>query len=343
MTKNVVPHKAAQVPANLASFFQINTEDLSAGVSGGFSVVSFRAGKWRIKHQGTEHLVADENGDARPSIEVVLLRSSKAISKIYYAKSYADGSADAPDCFSTDGITPDAGAASPQAAACVSCPHNQWGSKITPAGKKSKACSDHRRIAIAPVGDILNEKFGGSMLLRVPPASLSDLSLFGKQVAEKGYAYNAIVTRLGFDADASYPKLTFKAVRPLTEDELQEVVTLMQNTEQMHRILSEASELVAAPAEAPAPAVKAAPPPAPKAVDADFEMDEAPAAPQKPVAAPKPAKPVVAKGPAPKPVAAKPAPAPAPEPDLLADAEQGEDAQVNSDLDDILASLDSLG
>jgi hypothetical protein len=318
-----------KVPAHLANIFQVNTEDLSAGVSGGFSVLSFRASKWRIKHQGNETLVTNSEGEAVPSVEVIMLRASKSISKIWYETAYADGSNAAPDCLSVDGITPDAGAQKPQSKACATCKWNQWGSKITPAGKKSKACSDHRRMAVTPVGDIPNSAFGGPMLLRIPPASLTDLSLYGQKLGAKGFAYNAVVTRLGFDPDASYPKLTFKAVRPLTDDELEQVAELFQG-DTIGRILSEASELETAEA----PATAAAPAVVQEAVDVDFEMDAPPpvAAPQP---APAPAKPVKAAGPKPVPVKAAPAPVAAPAP-------AAEEDVLTAELDDMIASLDAL-
>jgi hypothetical protein len=320
MTKNVVPMKPAKVPAALASIFQVNSDDLTSGVSGGFGVLSIRASKWRIKYQGGETLVTNDDGETVPSIEVVLLKASKAVSKLYYDKPYVDGTNESPTCYSADGVAPDAGVPNPQATSCAVCKWSQWGSKITEAGKKAKACSDHRRVAVVPSGDLANEGFGGPMLLRVPPASLADLAVFGQKVAAKGFPYNAIITRLGFDPQASYPKLTFKAVRPLTEDELAEVAKHFHG-DVLNRILSEASELAV---DAPA----AAAPEPELSVDADFEMDAPPAAPKRPVAAPAAAR------------QAKPAPRPRAAPAAAPAAPAGD---LDDDLNEIISSLDDLG
>lgn len=315
---NIVTFKAKSLPAGVAELFDVNEigDDLSSGVTGGFAVVSIRGSKWRIKYQGDETPVLNEDGEPVPSIEVVMLKASPNVSRIYYAKSFEEGDAEEPDCYSLDGIKPEAGCRSKQADNCAVCPRAVWGSKITPAGKKAKACQDNRRMAIVPAGDIENEVNGGAMLLRVPAASLGDLSVFGKQMKGKGYPYNAIATRIGFDMNASYPKLTFKAVRALTEDELVQVAAHLRS-DRLHEILNQAHEVAAAPAAEPEEA---------PSVDTDFEEE-----PEQVVAKPK-AKPK-AKA---KPAAKKPAPASKPSED------DGEDDEMNDALDSILSDLDGL-
>lgn len=311
---NVVPFNASQLPADIAGLFDVGTDgdDLASGITGGFAVVSIRGSKWRIKHSGEETPVLDENDEPKASLEVVMLGASPNLSRIYYEKDFEEGDAEEPDCYSVDGIAPAADAKHKQCDTCAGCPQAVWGSKITPAGKKAKKCQDSKRIAVVPAGDIANEVYGGPMLLRVPAASLADLASYGKKMKAKGYSYKTIVTRLGFDMDASYPKLTFKAVRVLTEDEVRNVVPHLQG-DQIQAILSTAPEVSAPPAEEksePAPAV-------------DDEFEEPPAA-----AKPKPKK----KAPAKKKAAAKKA-APADEP---------KDDSLDNALDDILSDLGSL-
>lgn len=309
------------LPANYDDIFNVENlaGDLTEGVGGGFGVISFRGSKWRIKYGGEETLVTNQDGEAKPSLEAVILKASRGISKIYYAKKYEEGDDSAPDCWSVDGVAPDPAATNKQSANCATCPNNVWGSRTTESGKKAKACADNRRLAVVPLEDIGNETFGGPMLLRVPAASLNDLSLFGNQMAKKGYPYNAIGTRIGFDPNASYPKLTFKAMRALTDEEKAQVAAHYQG-DGIGRILSEAAEMApAAPAAAPAA-------PAVKAVDTDFEQE------------PEPAKKAATK---PGNGAAKPkaeaAPAPTPEP-----AKPVSDDQLDAELDGILDGLDDL-
>lgn len=320
MSNNVVEFDKTKVSRALAAALggADANDDLSAGVSGGFSVVSFRGSKWRIKHGGEETLLTDNEGETLASVRVVLLKANKHISKNFYKGGFVEGSTDAPDCWSVDGARPDAGVEHPVAPSCASCPNNQFGSRITDTGSKAKACSDSRRVAVIPEGDFANEQFGGPMLLRVPAASLSELAQFGKSMKAKGFPYNTIVTRISFDPDTAYPKLRFNAVRPLTDDEGNEIVTLLGSEEfsqKLDFILAEAVEAVVS--ESPA-----------VAVDDPTEFEE-------PVAKP----------------AAKTAPKPKPEPKAKVEPEPvAEPVDKNDDMNDalgdelesILAKLDGL-
>ena len=251
-------------------------DDLSHGVGGGFAIVSIRAGKFRIKHQGNEIPITDDKGDPVGSIEVVLLRANPHLTKQYYEKAFEEGDSSAPTCYSLDGVRPSAAVEKPQAALCATCPKNAFGSRITPAGKKAKACQDNRKMAIVPLGDLRNEVFGGPMLFRVPPSALKDLAQFGDAWKARGFPYNAIGTRIGFDMDTSYPKPTFRAIRPLTGDEA-EIVLELTGSDAVEKILAdfdapltveELTVVAAAPfeeVETPAPVVAPPAPPPPPA------------------------------------------------------------------------------
>ena len=223
--------------------------DLSAGVQGGFGLIGYRGKVWSIRHRGEERQLMRDDGDGpRNSIEVVILKGSGVVSKIFYEAGWVEGSNAPPDCFSTNGVTPDISAGKKMAPTCAVCPKNAWGSRITPQGKQGKACSDSKRLAVVPLADIPNELFGGPMLLRVPAASLQDLATFGDTMAKLGYPYYAIGTRISFDPAESYPKFVFAGIRPLTDAEAKRVVE-MQDDPAITRILAECSELV--PAQAP--------------------------------------------------------------------------------------------
>lgn len=209
-----------------------------------------------------------------------------------------------------------------QCETCAACPNNVWGSKISPQGKKTKLCGDNRRVAVVPLGEITNEAMGGPMLLRVPAASLADLATYGKGMAAKGFPYNAIGTRIGFDLNASYPKLTFKPIRKLSDEELAEVAAHFQG-EALANILDVPQDLTAkaAPAAEPKPEPKPEP-----AVSLDFEDESEPAS----APAEKPKTKAKAKAKAKAKKAEKPAAEPAPEKEL------------GDELDDILSDLDNL-
>lgn len=289
--------------------------------SGGYAVLSPRGSKWRIKYKADENMITDADGDPKSTIELVIIDAPPHISKTYYAAGYTEGSVEAPDCQSIDGIVPDPASTSPQSKSCATCPHAQFGSRITANGKKGKACNDSLRLAVVPAGDIINGNFGGAMLLRVAATSIAGFVQFNDLLKSNGMSFRACVTRIGFDPDASYPKLVFKRGRDLTEDERDNVVEMYSRTEALSRILSEPAQ--------------------PRDDDDDGQAQTQKAPPQqqrtsKPAAAP------VAPAAAAKPRPAKPAPTKPVAPPVEED--DGDDAPAmtsgGDDLDDLLKDLD---
>lgn len=267
-----------------------SNDELGQGIQSSYGIVGYRGKVWSIKHQGKETQLMRDDGDGpRGSIEVVIVKAASAISKIFYANGYQDGSNAAPDCWSTNGVTPDAAAQNKQNATCAGCPMNAWGSRVTESGKQGKACSDSRRVAVVPLNDMANDMFGGPMLLRIPAASLKDLKAYGELLNSYHYPYYACATRISFDPKEAYPKFVFSAIRPLTDDEAKFILEL-RDEKRVANILNEASDL------APRQQEEVSAPPA-----SPFEQPPAPA-PAPKTAAPKAA----AKAAAPK---AAPAPA----------------------------------
>jgi len=320
---DVAQFTGGKVPQKLAEAMQNDNSDLSAGVRGGYSVVSIRGSRWHIKVGDEETTVTDPvSGDPVGSLRLVLLKASPNVSKNYYEGGYEEGSSEAPACWSIDGVVPDP-AADKQAPSCAACPKNQYGSRVTDAGKKVKACGDSRRMAVIPEGDLANEVYGGPMLLRVPASSLSNLSQYGKKMSNKGFPYNTIVTRTSFDHTVSFPKLEFNATRPLTDEEADEIIGLLSNPEfadKIEAVLAKDLEVV---------------PPQ------ETQEDDKPLFEDTPEVQPKAA----AKAPA-KPAATKPAPAAAPVAEAAPAEEVAEtdasDDELDTELESILGSLDNL-
>ena len=182
----LIPFSSSKVPAYLAKLKAKGGGSLaafSANVGGGFPVLHIKGKEFSVTRDGvrTQLQLPDADGELVPAtyVDLVLLKANANLSKVYYAKGYEEGAANAkPDCFSNGGVRPDAAAATPQSKACASCPHNVFG---TGAGGKGKACSDSRRVAVAASGTP-NEP----MLLRVPPASLKNLAEYARLLGEKG-------------------------------------------------------------------------------------------------------------------------------------------------------------
>lgn len=222
--------------------------DLTANVElGGFPVISFRGGKWRVKSGGEEYLIADDEGDPVPSILVNFVKSSKYVSRTYYAEAYEEGDDEAPACMSANGIAPDPGVEDPQSDACATCEQNKWGSRITDSGTKAKACGSRRRIAVAPLFDLPEEAPRQLLLFTVPTTSLKDLQKFGRQMEVKGFPYQMAAVKLGLDTETSYPRPTFKPIRALTAEDKELVVGFINESGGMEKV-AEMLESADAPA-----------------------------------------------------------------------------------------------
>ncbi len=290
---NIIPFdQGGKLPAYLKSFnvAELNA-DLTAHAGGGFPVISIKGKVFAIVRDGERVVLPNPKDPDSPAtaIDVVLLKVNKAASKVFYLKGYDKDNSEGqkPDCYSNDGVEPAADAQNKQAKKCATCPHNQWGSRITEKGaSKGKACADAVRVAVAPAGQ-LND----AMLLRVPPASIRGLGEYGQALAKRGVPYNAVVTKVAFDMEAESPKLTFKPVGLLDDASFAEAQELI-GSDVVQNILGASALPVAgemsAPAEqAEAPEEKPAAAAAKAAISkaktvTDDEVEQAVAAAEKP-------------------------------------------------------------
>ena len=307
-------------------------DDLTGGVSGSYAIISIKGSRFSLKYKGDMTPITNpETGDPVGSLELVLVKANPYLTKQFYMKGYVEGDSSPPDCFSIDGKVPAHASPKPQHANCATCPQNTFSKINEKTGKKTKPCQDNRKMAVLPLGDLKNEMFGGPMLMRVPAASLGDLATFGSTMKQRGYAYNAVAVRVSFDLTVSYPKMVLKAIRPLTDEEAEQVIEWYKS-DSVDKMLADFSDIAAPAAEAAAPAGDpdfeqpvAAPAPKPAPVAAKPAVPKAPpaqAAAPKPngvsfggtkVAAPQPiAAPAAPPAVAPKPAKPKPAPKPAP-------------------------------
>jgi len=225
MSTEVVVQKV-QLPAHLAAFAALSSaKDLTSNVGVSYPVLSLKGKVWAVSRSGERQIVMNEENEPRASIEAILLRANPALSKVYYPDGYEEGSTEKPACYSNDGIRPGSDAQTPQSATCQGCPHNAWGSKISDTGAKLKACTDSRRMAVAAPTTI-----NDPMLLRIPAASLKGLAEYGEAFDKKGIPYQAAVTKLSFDPEASSPKVLFKFVRFITAEEAKQVLEVAESS-----------------------------------------------------------------------------------------------------------------
>jgi hypothetical protein len=212
---------------------------LSAGVGAGFASLRYKGGRWAIKFQGaTVPLVRYRqegqnwiNDGPNPFLDCIIIDVAERPAKYYYEGRYVEGDQTPPDCWSSNGVKPDSGAPKKQSPTCAGCRWNQWGTAVGPDGAPSrgKRCSDHKRLAVVPAADIENVAYGGPMLLQVPPTSLKKLSPYEGKLAQGGYIFPEVWTRIAFDPASAFPLFEFAAVRPLTEDEQLRVQKQQEN------------------------------------------------------------------------------------------------------------------
>lgn len=347
--------------ARFAGMVDTVGDDLSGGVAGSYAILSIKGSRFSVKYKGNMQTIMNEAGDPVGSFEAVLVKSNPYLTKQYYAKGFVEGDAGAPDCFSIDGKVPSDQAPHKQHANCAACPMNAFTKINESTGKKTKPCQDNRKVAILPGDDLANELFGGPMLMRVPAASLKDLAMFGDTLRTRGFPYNGVRVRLSFDLSVSYPKLVFRAIRPLTDEEADQVLE-WYNSDNVNKMLADFADIATPAAEvpddvfeqpqpaaakvvaAPLPPVVKTPPPAatkaPAAPGVTFGAKPKAAAPAAPAAPTAPA--------APK---KKAAAAPPPPPAAVAPVVEAEAADttteviagnLESDIEGILADLSSI-
>ena len=230
MSNDMIAIKASSLPAHLRKKEKAQNPFAAAVSSGGFPLISIKGKVFHVVRGDERTLVTKPNDEdeAAGSLEVVIIAANPNKSKVYYAHGYEEGSSAKPECYSNDGIQPAADAEDPQSNKCATCPHNQWGSRITDNGSKGKACADSMRLAVAPAGQ-LNDP----MLLRVPAASLKVLGSYGSQLAKRGVGPEHVVTKISFDYNVAHPSLLFKAVRFIDEDQLAEIEQVLQDEEEV--------------------------------------------------------------------------------------------------------------
>lgn len=188
------------------------TKSLLSGTSA--KRISIRGSVFRLVSGGKEVAVSEER-----AMNVVIVNVAPKISRTFYAGKYVEGVTVSPTCWSADGEQPDPSSQQVQANTCAQCPQNVKGS----GDNNTRACKFNRQLAV-----VMENDMGGDLF----QLSVPSLSIFGNgensKLPLKAYAHflagfnvniTAVVTEMRFDINSSTPKLFFKAVRPLTEEE----------------------------------------------------------------------------------------------------------------------------
>lgn len=252
--------------SNEISLFQQNVPDYikevgvdeltkSLGGAGGMKRISIRGSVFRMMVNG-EEIAKNENR----AMNIVIVNGTKYVARKFYAGSYTPGETAPPDCWSNDGLTPDASIEAPQHANCEGCPQNIKGS----GQKDSRACRFEKRLAVVLADDIK----GSVYQLILPSKSYfgkgdqdhMPFEQYAKYVASQGYNINMIVTEMKFDSDSESPKLIFKPIGFLNREQWEVAKSQGQTPEAKNAVIQTASQTdkpkaIAAPAKAEAPEV----------------------------------------------------------------------------------------
>jgi hypothetical protein len=176
--------------------------------------ISIRGNVFRLVVNGKEIATSEER-----SMKVVLVNVAPKVHRTFYAGVFDPNAKAGPECWSADGERPDSSISSPQSAACHNCEKNISGSGTG----KTKACKFGRMLAVVLENDLNGDVFQ----LSLPAQSIfgdaeggkMPLNAYAQFLAGFNVNVTAVVTEMRFDTDSATPKLYFKALRPLTEEE----------------------------------------------------------------------------------------------------------------------------
>jgi len=265
--------KNASLPATLSRGVDDLTKSLMGSAGNIGKRISILGGVWRLIVGGEEIAKVEER-----SLDVVIVNAAAKNSRTYYKGAYSeDSKGQAPDCWSNDGVKPDAKSESPQASACANCPMNIAGS----GSGTSRACRFSRRIAVVMANDVHNSEV---YQLILPAQSIfgkveggkMPLEAYAKFIGGHGLSISSVVTELKFDTASATPKIVFRAVRPLDEEEMDIVIEKGQSQDAINAITYNPAQTDRA--------VQAKP--APKAVEEPAVFRDAPAPKQEKVVEP---------------------------------------------------------
>jgi hypothetical protein len=204
---------------------------LAGGGGGGGKRISIKGNKFRLFVDGEQVSVSKDD-----HLNIVVVNVAP-VSRTYYEGTYDPNNTSAPTCWSADTKTPspDVPADQRKASRCTDCPMNVKGS----GQGDSRACRYNQRLAIT-----LEGKPDEVYQLQLPATSLFGDGKNGKMpmqaYAKFLDAHNtpiiAVMTQMSLDENSETPKLFFKAVRPLTEEELHAAVAAKDTEEAIKAI-----------------------------------------------------------------------------------------------------------
>lgn len=226
------------------------TKSLMGGGGGVGKRISIMGGVWRMI-VGGEEIAKNEDR----SMDVVIVNAAAKTSRSFHKEAYSEeNKGKLPDCWSNDGVKPDPKAEAPQSSACATCPMNVAGS----GQGTSRACRFQRRLAVVLANNI---ETSDVFQLTLPAQSIfgkaedgkMPLEAYAKFIGGHGLSISSVVTELKFDTASATPKIIFRAVRPLSEEEMDMAVEKGQSQDAIQAISfnpAQTDKIASAPAKA---------------------------------------------------------------------------------------------
>ena len=265
---------------------------LAGGTGAAGKRISVKGGVFRLIADGKEVAAIEER-----YLDVVVVNAAPKVSRTFYAKEFDDKNPVPPDCWSQDGDKPDASIKSPQFANCANCPQNAKGS----GNGDSRACRFSQRLAVVLAndmeGDVMQLSLAATSIFGKAEGDNRPLQDYARYLTAQGIDPTMLVTRLKFDTKVATPKLFFKPMRWLTDDEFavtsvkgtsaEAIKAVTMTVSQQDGVAAPAPFAGKPPAAATKPAEEEAEPPAPapkvkgtKAPAKAAAEEEEPAAPE---------------------------------------------------------------
>jgi hypothetical protein len=262
----------------LPAYLQTATDDATnalAGESLGSRRISIKGNVFREYIGGKEYRVSEER-----SMNVVIIKAAPKVSRVFYSGTYVEGETVSPTCWSSDSQRPDEKVKDKQSATCLNCPQNIKGS----GQGDSRACRYQQRLAVVVDGEVDREEV---YQLVLPPTSVFGdgekgklpLQAYARHLKNHGTPITGVVTEMRFDTASPTPKLVFKPVRPVTEEEFNTIQRLKDSQEANNAVTMTVAQTDGVK-DKPKPAL-AAPKAEPEKVEAEEVEEPKKAAPKK--------------------------------------------------------------
>ncbi len=219
------------VPAYLKELQDDATNSISGGGNAelGQYRISIKGGAFRENVGNKEVRVSEER-----AMNVIIVKAAPNVYRSFYAGAYVEGQNASPTCWSINNQTPADVVPEDQKQAnrCMDCKQNIKGS----GQGEGRACRYQQRIAVLVEGETDRRKVAQIIL---PATSIFGegekgklpLQAYGRHLKAHNTPVVGVVTEMRFDINSPTPKLFFKPVRPITEEEFEAVKAVKDSPE----------------------------------------------------------------------------------------------------------------